>query len=110
MNTVKCPGCSQPFEQGIAIKAHQRSCTGLRLVGQKLLKRRLENAQKREVVKLARIEGQDDIEGRREMRENFNDNIAQNPIAAPSPEPWPRPSTGVSIITLSLSLRADNTE
>jgi hypothetical protein len=65
MNTVKCPGCSQPFDQGIAIKAHQRCCTGLRLISQKQIKRQLENAQKREVVKLARIEGQsmDGIEG-----------------------------------------------
>ena len=102
MNTVKCPGCSQSFDQGIAIKAHQRFCNGLRLVGQKQIKRRLENAQKREAVKIARIEGQDDIEGRREMREDFNDNIAQDPTAAPSPEPQAGPS-GVSITTLSLS-------
>ena len=109
MNAVKCPGCSQPFEQGVAIKAHQRSCTGLRLVGQKQIKRRLENAQKREAVKLARIEGQNDIEGRREMREDFNDNITQESTSAPSPEPCAGPST-VSITTLSLSLRADSTE
>jgi hypothetical protein len=41
------------------------------------------------------------------MREDFNDNIAQD--SAPSPEPWAGPST-VSITTLSLSLRADSTE
>ena len=76
MNTVKCPGCSQTFDQGISIKMHQRKCTALHLAGQKQIKKRVENAQKREAVKLARIEGQtmDDIaEERQELQENFND-------------------------------------
>jgi hypothetical protein len=111
MNTVKCPGCSQPFDQGVAIKAHQRSCTGLRLVDQKQIKRRLENAQKREAVKLTRIEGQsmDNIERRRELREDFNDNITHDPTVVPSPDNRSGPSA-VSITTLSLSRRADNTD
>jgi len=74
MNTVKCPGCSQPFDQGVAIKAHQRTCAALRLVGQKRINKRLQNAQKREAVKLARIEGQsmdDIVEERRELRDDF---------------------------------------
>ena len=45
MNTIKCPGCSQTFDQGVAIKAHQRTCAGLRLVGQKRNNKRLQNAQ-----------------------------------------------------------------
>jgi hypothetical protein len=82
MNTVKCPGCSQAFNQGIAIKAHQRTCAGLRLVGQKRINKRLQNAQKREAVKLARIDGQsvdDIIEERQELREDLDDNMVHYP-------------------------------
>jgi hypothetical protein len=85
MNIVKCPGCSQNFDQGIAIKAHQRTCAGLRLVGQKRINKRLQNAQnaqKRVAVKLAKIEGQsmdDIVKERRELREDFDDNIVHYP-------------------------------
>jgi len=87
MNTVKCPGCLQTFGQGISIKTHQRSCTALRLAGQKQIKRRVENAQKREAVKHARLEGQtmDDIaEGRQELREDINEiaqYLAETPVS-----------------------------
>ena len=77
MNTVKCPGCAQTFQQGISIKAHQKTCNAFRLVGQQQIKKRLDNSHKREVVKLARIEGQtmDDIaEERRELRDEPDDN------------------------------------
>jgi hypothetical protein len=96
MNIVKCPGCSQTFDQGIAIKAHQRTCAGLRLVGQKRINKRLQNAQKREVAKLARIEGQsmDDIaEERRELREELDDNIVQYPTEVPNPDLLAGPPT-----------------
>ncbi len=76
MNTVKCPGCTQTFKQGISIKAHQRTCNAFRLVGQKQIKKRLDNSHKQEVVKLARIEGQtiDDIaDERRELRDEPDD-------------------------------------
>jgi len=85
MNIVKCPGCSQTFDHGIAIKAHQRTCAGLRLVGQKRINKRLQNAQnaqKRVAVKLAKIEGQsmdDIVKERRELREDFDDNIVHYP-------------------------------
>lgn len=108
MNTVKCPGCLQNFNQGISIKTHQRSCTALRLAGQQRIKKRVTNAQKREAVKLARIEGQsmdDIVEKRRELREDLQDNhTAQVAAAAPSPiqEDLAGPSM-VSVITLLLS-------
>lgn len=89
MNTVKCPGCSQTFGQGIAIKAHQRTCTGLLLVGQKRINKRHQNAQKREAVKLARIEGQsmdDIVEERRELREDLDENMVHYPAEAPDPD------------------------
>ena len=115
MNTVKCPGCLQKFKQGISIKTHQRSCTALRVTGQQQIKKRVKNAQKREAVKIARIEGQsmdDIVEERRELREDLEDNhIAQEPAAAlsPSREHSAGPSK-VSIITLSLSQKSDSTE
>jgi hypothetical protein len=96
MNIVKCPGCSQTFDQGIAIKAHQRTCTGLRLVGQKRINKRLQNAQKREAVKLARIEGQtmdDIVEERRELREDLDDNMVHYPAEVPNPDLSAGPST-----------------
>ena len=89
MNTVKCPGCSQTFDQGIAIKAHQRTCAGLRLVGQKRINKQLQNAQKREAVKLTRIEGQsmdDIIEERRELRAGLDDNVVHYPAEIPDPQ------------------------
>lgn len=85
MNTVKCPGCSQTFDQGVAIKAHQRTCAGLRLVGQKRINKRLQNAQikkrtdnaqKREAAKLARLEGhslEEIAEERQELRDELDD-------------------------------------
>ena len=57
MNTVNCPGCSKTFGQGISIKAHQRTCSGLRLIGEQRIKKRRENAQKQMVAKHARVEG-----------------------------------------------------
>ena len=96
MNTVKCPGCSQTFDQGIAIKAHQRTCAGLRLVGQKRINKRLQNAQKREAVKLARIEGQsmdDIVEERRELRAGLDDNVVHYPAEIPDPDLPAGPST-----------------
>jgi hypothetical protein len=89
MNIVKCPGCSHTFDQGIAIKAHQRTCAGLRLVGQKRINKRLQNAQKRDVVKLARIEGQsmdDIVEERQELREELDDNVVHYPAEVPNPD------------------------
>lgn len=115
MNTVKCPGCLQNFNHGISIKTHQRSCTALRLAGQQQIKKRVKNAQKREAVKLARIEGQsmdDIVEERRELREDFEDtHVAQEPAAAPSPsrEHLAGPSV-VSIIIVLLSQGPDSTE
>ena len=85
MNTVKCPGCSQTFDQGVAIKAHQRTCAGLRLIGQKRINKRLQNAQikkqtdnaqKREAAKLARLEGhslEEIAEERQELRDELDD-------------------------------------
>ncbi len=98
MNIVKCPGCSQTFHQGIAIKAHQRTCAGLRLVGQKRINKRLQNAQKREAVKLARIEGQsmdDIVDERQELREDLDDNVrgVHYPAEVAGPELPARPST-----------------
>ena len=96
MNIVKCPGCSQTFDQGISIKAHQRTCAGLRLIGQKRINKRLQNAQKHEVVKIARIEGQsmdDIVEERRVLREEPDDNIIQYPSEAPNPNLLAGPST-----------------
>jgi Plavaka transposase len=84
MNTVKCPGCSQTFDQGIAIKAHQRTCVGLRLVGQKRINKRLQNVQKREAVKHARIEGksiEDIAEERQDLREDLEINVPSYPSA-----------------------------
>jgi len=89
MNIVKCPGCSQTFDQGIAIKAHQRTCSGLRLVGQKRINKRLQNAQKCGAVILAKIEGQsmdDIVEERRELREDLDDNIVHHPAEVANPE------------------------
>jgi hypothetical protein len=88
MNTVKCPGCSHTFDQGIAIKGHQRTCVGLRLVGQKRINKRLQNAQEREVVKLARIEGQsmdDVVKERQELREELDNNVVQYPTEVSDP-------------------------
>ena len=96
MNIIKCPGCSQHFDQGIAIKAHQRTCAGLCLVGQKRINKRLQNAQKREAVKLARIEGQsmdDIVEERRELREDLDDNIVHYRAEVPNPDLLAGPST-----------------
>ena len=96
MNIVKCPGCSQTFDHGIAIKAHQRTCAGLCLVGQKRINKRLQNAQKREVVKLARTEGQsmdDIVEERRELREDLDDNIVNYPAEVANPGLPAGPST-----------------
>src|SRR5260221_12781046 len=96
MNIVKCPGCSHTFHHAIAIKAHHRTCTVLRLVGQKRINKRLQNAQKREVVKLARIEGQsmdDIVEERRELREELDDNIVQYPTEVPNPNLLAGPPT-----------------
>jgi hypothetical protein len=109
MNAIKCPGCSQSFDHGVSIKTHQRKCTALLLAGQKRIKKRVENAQKREAVKLARLEGQtmDDIAGeRQEIRENFN-NVAQHLIETPSL--GRSPSVSINIF-MSLSRSADNTE
>ena len=96
MNTVKCPGCSQTFGQSIAIKVHQRTCAGLCLVGQKRINKRLQNAQKREVVKLARIEGQsmdDIVEERWELRAGLDDNVVHYPAEVPNPDLPAGPST-----------------
>ena len=96
MNTIKCPGCSQTFDQGIAIKAHQRTCAGLRLVGQKRINKRLQNAQKHEAVKLARIEGQsmdDIVEECRELQEDLDDNIVHYRAEVPNPDLLAGPST-----------------
>jgi hypothetical protein len=101
MNTVKCPGCLQSFDQGISIKTHQRSCIALRLAGRQRIKKRVRNSQMREAVKLARIEGQsvnDIVEERQELREDLDDNSAP---PNPSPEDLARPSM-VSINTSSL--------
>jgi hypothetical protein len=75
MNTTKCPGCQKPFDQGLSIKTHQRTCTGLHLVGQKQIKKRTDNVQKREAAKLARLEGHtlDEIaEERQELRDELD--------------------------------------
>lgn len=63
MNTVKCPGCQKPFNQGKAIKVHQRTCPGLHVVAKDQFKKRGENVQKRDSAKLARLDGQtmDDV-------------------------------------------------
>ena len=63
MNVIKCPGCHKTFDPGRSIKIHQRNCTGLHLVGQKQIKKRIDNAQRRDSAKLAKIEGHtlDDI-------------------------------------------------
>ena len=95
MNTINCPGCSQTFEQGIAIKAHQRTCAGLCLIGQKRINKRLQNAQKCEVVKLARIEGQsmdDIVEQRWKLRAGLDDNIVHYPTEIPDPDLLAGPS------------------
>jgi hypothetical protein len=76
MNAVKCPSCSQSFDHGVSIKIHQRKCTALLLVGQKRIKKRVENAQKREASKLPRLEGHtlDEIaEERQELRDELDD-------------------------------------
>jgi hypothetical protein len=60
MNVIKCPGCRKTFDPGLSIKIHgihQRNCTGLHLVGQKQIKKRIDNAQRRDSAKLAKIEG-----------------------------------------------------
>jgi hypothetical protein len=67
----------------------------LRLVGQKIINKRLKNAQKHEAVKLARIEGQsmdDIIEERRELPEDF-DNLEHYPSEVPNPDLQVGPST-----------------
>jgi hypothetical protein len=71
MNVIKCPGCQKTFDPGRSIKIHQRNCTGLHLVGLKQIKKRIDNAQRRDSAKLAKIEGHtlDDIaEERQELR------------------------------------------
>lgn len=71
MNVIKCPGCQKTFDPGRSIKIHQRNCTGLHLVGQKQIKKRIDNALKRDSAKLAKLEGHtlDDIaEERQELR------------------------------------------
>jgi hypothetical protein len=76
MNAVKCPGCQKSFDLGLSIKTHQRNCTALHLVGQKQIKKRIDNAQRRDSAKLARMEGHtlDDIaEERRELRNDLDD-------------------------------------
>ena len=88
MNAIKCPGYSQDFDPGVAIKAHQRTCTGLRLVGQKRINKRHQNSQKREAIKLARIEGQSMdriIEERQELREDVDDDMVHYPAMFPNP-------------------------
>jgi len=89
MNTVKCPGCSQTFDQGIAIKGHQRTCAGLHLIGQKRINKRLQNAQKREAVKLTRIEGQsidDIVEECRELWVGLDNNVVHYPAEIADPD------------------------
>lgn len=86
MNTTKCPGCQKSFAQGLSIKTHQRKCAGLHLVGQKQIKKRTDNAQKREAAKLARLEGHtlDEIaEDRQELRDELDD---ENPMDIPLQE------------------------
>lgn len=103
MNTVKCPGCLQSFDQGISIKTHQRSCIALRLAGQQRIKKRIQNAQMREAVKRARIEGRsvdDIVEESQELQEDLNDNLNIAP-RNPSPEDLAGPSM-VSINNSSL--------
>ena len=83
MNAVKCPGCSQSFDRGVSTKTHQRKCTALLLAGQKRIKKRVENAQKREAAKLARLEGHtlDEIaEERQELRDQLGDESPQPDI------------------------------
>jgi hypothetical protein len=76
MNNIKCPGCQKSFNHGKAIKVHQRTCAGLHLVAKEQFRKRGENVEKREVAKLARIDGQtmDDIaEERQDLREDLDD-------------------------------------
>ena len=78
MNTIKCPGCQKPFNQGKAIKAHQRTCARLHLVAREQFKKRDENDQKRGAAKLARLDGQtmeDIAEERQELRNDLEDDI-----------------------------------
>jgi hypothetical protein len=77
MSAVKCPGCQQTFAKGIAIRAHERSCAALRIVGKERLKKRGDNQKKRETAKLARLEEQtmdEIIEERHELRIELLDN------------------------------------
>ncbi len=76
MNTIKCPGCQKSFNHGKAIKVHQRTCAGLHVVAKEQFRKRGENVEKREVAKLAKIDGQtmDDIaEERQDLREDLDD-------------------------------------
>jgi uncharacterized protein YfaT (DUF1175 family) len=63
MNTVKCPGCQKSFNQGRAVKMHQRNCAGLHLVAKEQFKRHGDNLLKRETAKLAKLDEQtmDDV-------------------------------------------------
>ena len=78
MNIVKCPGCSRSFDQGIAIKAHQRTCAGLHFIGQKRINKRHQNNKRHEEVKVARIEGQtvdNVLEECQALLENLDNNM-----------------------------------
>ena len=95
MNVINCPGCQRTFDLGLSIKTHQRSCSGLHLVGRKQIKKRLDNAQRRHSAKLARIEGHtlDSIaEERRELRNSLDAVIPQQEAEIPNEPPQPRSS------------------
>jgi len=108
MNAVKCPGCSQSFDRGVSIKTHQRKCTALLLAGQKRIKKRAENAQKREAAKLARLEGHtlDEIaEERQELRDELDD---KNPSCLMDISPQAAESSTVRNNALEIYLRLTN--
>jgi len=77
MNVIKCPGCQKTFDPGRSIKIHQRNCTGLHLVGQKQIKKRIDNAQRlgRDSAKLAKMEGHTLDEIAKERQKLRNDPI-----------------------------------
>jgi len=98
MNTIKCPGCQKSFNQGKAIKNHQRSCGGLHVVAKEQFRKRGENVEKREVAKLAKIDGQtlDDIaEERQDLREDLDDIVLDH-------------STGTDVVGQSSTVRKKN--
>jgi hypothetical protein len=112
MNTVKCPGCQKSFDQGLSIKAHQRTCGGLHLVGQKQIKKRIDNTHKREAAKLARLEGHslDEIaEKRQELRDETDDDSLAFPTDIP-PQVPAGPSTVSTEIFRIMFLMTDNLE